>query len=354
MTRLRTSDLEGALGFLGEVDALEGDVPFPAELLERLGALVPCESVYFLETDIARGRIVAHDAWDLLDEFPICTEGSVEAWTSADPHPFDVFRRRADYLGAILLSDFYGRARRLRHDVYFPDYHARRGIVDVAEIRLALSSARTVDLGIETASRDFGERDRRVFDLVRPRLAARYEEVHRRRLLADTLAALEATSVGDKGPAVVLLGTGGDIQFATERALTLLGTYFGTNKGRLPSAVDEWWRAHPAEPLVRRQNGLRVVLELVGRTALVLTEEVAPSVALTAREWDVMRCVEAGRTNEEIARLLWISPSTVKKHLEHVYEKLGVRTRTAALARLRLRSATSLEPERSEERAESP
>jgi DNA-binding CsgD family transcriptional regulator len=47
-----------------------------------------------------------------------------------------------------------------------------------------------------------------------------------------------------------------------------------------------------------------------------------------------MRCIAAGLSNAETARALWIQPDTVRKHLEHVYDKLGVRTRTAALARL--------------------
>ena len=39
--------------------------------------------------------------------------------------------------------------------------------------------------------------------------------------------------------------------------------------------------------------------------------------------------------NAEIAEILWLSPSTVRKHLENAYGKLGVHTRTAAVARLR-------------------
>jgi hypothetical protein len=47
-----------------------------------------------------------------------------------------------------------------------------------------------------------------------------------------------------------------------------------------------------------------------------------------------MRCVEDGLSNTEIARKLWIQPTTVRKHLEHVFDKLGVRSRTAALSKL--------------------
>ena len=56
---------------------------------------------------------------------------------------------------------------------------------------------------------------------------------------------------------------------------------------------------------------------------------------LTAREREVIDLIAAGRTNEEVARLLWISPGTVRKHLENAYKKLGVRTRTGAVAALR-------------------
>lgn len=52
--------------------------------------------------------------------------------------------------------------------------------------------------------------------------------------------------------------------------------------------------------------------------------------ALTARELEILRLVREGKTNTEIAGELWVSPGTVKKHLEHVYEKLGVASRAAA------------------------
>jgi DNA-binding CsgD family transcriptional regulator len=51
---------------------------------------------------------------------------------------------------------------------------------------------------------------------------------------------------------------------------------------------------------------------------------------LTPRELEVLEHVAAGRTDREIATLLYVSVRTVQKHLQHAYEKLGVRTRTAA------------------------
>ncbi|MDP2255689.1 MAG: helix-turn-helix transcriptional regulator [Polaromonas sp.] len=54
---------------------------------------------------------------------------------------------------------------------------------------------------------------------------------------------------------------------------------------------------------------------------------------LTQREADVMHWLACGKTDAEIAALLSISPRTVQKHLEHIYVKLGVETRTAAVMR---------------------
>jgi DNA-binding CsgD family transcriptional regulator len=55
---------------------------------------------------------------------------------------------------------------------------------------------------------------------------------------------------------------------------------------------------------------------------------------LTGRQKEILHCVARGQTNREIAATLSISPHTVRKHLEHVYEKLGVHTRTGAISRL--------------------
>jgi len=56
--------------------------------------------------------------------------------------------------------------------------------------------------------------------------------------------------------------------------------------------------------------------------------------ALTRREHEVLSLVAEGKTNPEIGARLTISGRTVQKHLEHVYAKLGVRSRTAAAVKL--------------------
>ena len=54
---------------------------------------------------------------------------------------------------------------------------------------------------------------------------------------------------------------------------------------------------------------------------------------LTSREGEVLTWVAEGKTNAEIGTILEISHRTVGKHLERIYQKLGVQTRTAAARR---------------------
>lgn len=61
----------------------------------------------------------------------------------------------------------------------------------------------------------------------------------------------------------------------------------------------------------------------------------APRVALTEREREVLLLVDEGAANKEIASRLFISESTVKTHIVHLLEKLGVTSRTAAASAAR-------------------
>jgi DNA-binding CsgD family transcriptional regulator len=53
---------------------------------------------------------------------------------------------------------------------------------------------------------------------------------------------------------------------------------------------------------------------------------------LSPREWEVLQLAHQGRSNADIARELFISIATVRKHFEHIFDRTGARTRTAAAA----------------------
>ncbi|MDO4929138.1 MAG: response regulator transcription factor [Corynebacterium sp.] len=60
-----------------------------------------------------------------------------------------------------------------------------------------------------------------------------------------------------------------------------------------------------------------------------------PRTSLTPRELEVLKLVAGGSSNREIGQVLMLSEATVKSHLVHIYDKLGVRSRTSAVAMAR-------------------
>jgi DNA-binding CsgD family transcriptional regulator len=81
----------------------------------------------------------------------------------------------------------------------------------------------------------------------------------------------------------------------------------------------------------------RLAGDLTGTTLLVRKRASAPepqalaaAFGLTSREAEVLYWVACGKINRDVGEILGMSPRTVDKHLQHVFEKLSVETRTAA------------------------
>jgi DNA-binding NarL/FixJ family response regulator len=66
--------------------------------------------------------------------------------------------------------------------------------------------------------------------------------------------------------------------------------------------------------------------------------------ALSTREIEVLELVARGTSNKEIAKQLWVSETTVKSHMLHIFDKLGVTDRTAAVTEALKRGIIRLEP----------
>ncbi len=71
----------------------------------------------------------------------------------------------------------------------------------------------------------------------------------------------------------------------------------------------------------------------------LMTRVRKPDTTLSPREIEVLRLVADGHSNREIGKSLFLSETTVKSHLVHIYAKLGVKSRTSAVARARERGA---------------
>lgn len=92
---------------------------------------------------------------------------------------------------------------------------------------------------------------------------------------------------------------------------------------RLATHVRNARAAREAQALVQRANGDAPDALSASRLA---------EAALTPRETEVLAWLAKGKTNRDIADILGMSHRTVNKHLEHIFEKLGVETRAAAAA----------------------
>lgn len=160
------------------------------------------------------------------------------------------------------------------------------------------------------------------------------------RLVNETLQAADAA-----GDAIVALDASQRLLWATPLARCWLRSMLDQD-GRLPAAVRDWvagGRGHEAATFAWHAGGQRLVFSRLGAGGEVrlLVRRHAPvpepavlmrALGLTGREAEVLYWVALGKTNPEIATILETSPRTVGKHLEHVFAKLNVETRTAAAA----------------------
>ena len=147
----------------------------------------------------------------------------------------------------------------------------------------------------------------------------------------------------------------GRLMWQTPLARDLLLTYYGTSAPQTPEAVLKWLRRHVADATVLTEPP-RLSIELACRRLtfrlhqqigdsegggdwLIIMQEVSDESVieamalcfkLTPKEAEVLYWVVKGKINRDIGDILGSSPMTVKKHLERVFAKLGVETRTAA------------------------
>lgn len=160
--------------------------------------------------------------------------------------------------------------------------------------------------------------------------------LHNARLVTQTREAVDAA-----GRAVAATDAQLHVVWATPLARQWLEAIVEPD-GRLPAALRRWLGSVDAAetPYSLRVDSERLVFSALEKhllliqkqTALAEPSQLARLLKLTLREAEVLYWVALGKTNRDIAGILEMSPRTVNKHLEHVFQKLNVETRTAAAA----------------------
>jgi len=150
------------------------------------------------------------------------------------------------------------------------------------------------------------------------------------------LAEAFAADAADVATAPATAPTPGPAGAAGAAARWLAAAAAGALSGESAAAVLLRQPLPDGRQLVARRLGGIGMGEAMWLLSQQAAGDVAPSrlavAALTPRETEVLSWVAKGKTNRDVGEILGLSPRTVNKHLEHVFEKLGVETRSAAAA----------------------
>jgi DNA-binding CsgD family transcriptional regulator len=201
---------------------------------------------------------------------------------------------------------------------------------------------------------NFTERDRLILNLLHPHICQAYCNAQQHQRLAQELNQLQQF-LHHLG--VVVIDIEGKIQSIAPQAAIWLETYFSKPTGSLKLPDHLWsWVKHQATvltqatdllpaylPLHIEQAGRELVIRLVvdpldARYFLLLEEQTVACLhslallGLSQRETEVLSWVMQGKDNKTISAHLNIQISTVCKHLENIYLKWGVQSRTEAIA----------------------
>lgn len=328
---------------------------FVVAALEQLAGVVPSELTTLSICDLDRGtrRVIGRRG---------------EALSDADRAAFDrhfrehpLVRFHGAHAGGPTqrISDCMA-ANEFRHSALHADYYRRIGINYVMALPLRIDRGNVISVVFNRSHADFKDRERAVLDVLRRPLAALY-----RNLAACEDAGLGLQCVRDlaaeNGWQLMRVSITGRILDASASARVLLTRFFPEHAAGhdscLPPALAEWFsqtRSWGLErPAISRGQqfttsrlGARLTVHfvpdpqdaaagflLMKSERLSVSAETLAHLALTQREREILALVAAGKTNAEIAMLLSISARTVQKHLEHIFPKLGVETRTAAALR---------------------
>jgi DNA-binding CsgD family transcriptional regulator len=345
---IRDADVRKMLGFVSELAALERPEEFRAQVLPGLRRLVPCEIASYNEVEFAAGQMIAID-----DPPGSLIPGAPELFVRlGHQNPLVSYYQRTRDGRPYKWSDWIDR-RELHATEIYQQIYAPMNVEYQMAFTLPAPAELIIAFALNRGRRDFSERDRGLLNLVRGPMIQAYRTVQRYAVVAQRLSALER-GLEQSGTGVVVLGGTPEApygSFVSDEAALLLDLEAGGD-GVLPPKLRDWLggRDHReggelAAPLSFQQaDGGQVLVHfvpahergepdalLVERAGEPLTLAQLRAAGLTARQAEVLRQVALGQTNGEIAAELGLSPRTVQKHLENVYERLGTRSRTGAL-----------------------
>jgi DNA-binding CsgD family transcriptional regulator len=335
--RLRHKDLRALSNSIQMLYRVSDLDTFPRRVFEALGALVRCDC-------FAYNELGPDGVLKLLHCEPELPAASTNFLLSLGPeftheHPAVEYVTQTGSVEPLKITDFTSQQKWRRTTLYNEFFHPLR-----CEYQMGFAfpvPKGQIALGFNCAARDYSEDDRQLFTLLRPHLIQAYVN-------ALMLTQITTAMTGMNRAYVVASGDG-TIEHASANAMRLLQKHFdlANQPNRLPPQLRHWLlkptRARQKTgPLEIERDAVRLVVTLawreLGGVCTLLLEEKSDamlksrlvSAGLTLREAEILLWLRCGKANSEIAVILGSKTKTVGKHLEHIYEKLGVENRTAA------------------------
>ena len=330
MERLGQADLRAALDFLAVVGTAHHLEEFADLVIAGLPRLIPSDIASYNEVDPQHRR--AYFRSNPTDTMFEGSEQILERYM--EQNPLVVHHARTGGGAARTWSDFISQ-RQLHSTDLYNELFRRLGVEREMVATLPADPPLLIGLVLMRDGHDFSDRDRAMLDLLRPHLANAYDN-------AMTRMAAGVIEEALLDEAVILLGPRHRIAYASRRATELMRFFGEAPLGFLPEPLEllaSFGAPVPSGKAMAVNDGRHVVARLVSPSVLILREQPRPvalgqlrSLGLSPREAEVLTLVAVGDRNATIASRLAISERTVKKHLESIYEKLHVRSRTEAVA----------------------
>lgn len=256
-------------------------------------------------------------------------------------HPLIVNQMQSANFPVRKISDFLTQDAYHRLELY-QDVYRPMGVEYQIAVTIRLSASHVIAFALSRKQNDYDERDRTILELLRPHLVVAFNNLE---LLQNQKAKLEGIelALNELSSATLIVDLKGLILFHTGPGRQWIGA---TMPGRLPEEIFDWlnhcfatgardalrWNSTYGEILIRAvptASSERRLLVLSRQNALSSPATAPDTSALSRRQQEVARWIREGKTNVEIARIMGISPRTVQKHIEHIFEKLGVESRVA-------------------------
>ena len=327
MTELRARDARAILDFLAGVEQLEDVDAFRWGILPGLQRLVPCETVTYNELPRPGD---GGPVW-VSSPRESAEEADAEAFMRhAKQQPVIAYWSQTGDVRPMKFSDFLTATALHRLDLW-DAFFRPLGIEHLLAITLHGMSFPLVGVALcRPRGGDFGERDREILEVLRPHLAAAYRRARRQRP-ARCFAPSSMPTTTRSSSSSVTVGS------SRPRRSVPAGW---RGRSTIRCCVNGWAAAQASEVVELRAATVTYLRAPPGGTDTLLVRRRRSGVdtaalaarGLTPRELDVVRCAVDGQTVAQIAQTLFLSEGTVKKHLAHVYEKLAVHSRAAAVA----------------------